>query len=112
MLNTRHTKNVVTRNYRPPEIFFGDVFYKGERVDTWSAGCVFAELLCNDGAFFAASSDIEQLCKIFQVLGTPSTEDWPECEQMPNYLPFNDQPAQDLAAAIQKRRDQVKAGAE
>ena len=59
MLETRHTKNVVTRNYRPPEIFFGDVFYKGERVDTWSAGCVFAELLCNDGPFFAASTDIE-----------------------------------------------------
>jgi len=23
----RNTKNVVTRNYRPPEIFFGNVFY-------------------------------------------------------------------------------------
>ena len=27
---SRHTKNVVTRNYRPPEIFFGDVNYKGD----------------------------------------------------------------------------------
>ena len=25
-----HTKNVVTRNYRPPEIFFGDVNYRGD----------------------------------------------------------------------------------
>ena len=25
----RHTKNVVTRNFRPPEIFFGDVNYDG-----------------------------------------------------------------------------------
>ena len=38
----RHTKNVVTRNFRPPEIFFGDFNYDGARVDTWSAGCVLA----------------------------------------------------------------------
>ena len=108
----RHTKNVVTRNYRPPEIFYGDVNYKGEQVDTWSAGCVFAELLCNDGHFFPATSDIEQLCKIFEVLGTPTTEDWPEAEQLPTYLPFQDQSAKDLQSVIQARRDQVKIGAE
>ena len=56
---TRHTKNVVTRNYRSPEIFFGDALYDGKRVDTWSSGCVLGELLCNDGHFFPASSDIE-----------------------------------------------------
>ena len=86
----KHTKNVVTRNFRPPEIFFGDVYYNGEAVDTWSAGCVMAELLCNDGAFFSASTDIEQLCKIFEVLGTPNPSEWPEVEHLPNYLPFND----------------------
>lgn len=84
----RHTKNVVTRNYRPPEIFFGDVNYKGEQVDTWSAGCVFAELLTNDGPFFPASSDLEQIFKIFTVLGTPKTEEWPNVESLPTYLPF------------------------
>ena len=86
----RHTKNVVTRNFRSPEIFFGDVFYKGERVDIWSAGCVMAELLCNDGPFFDASTDIEQLCRIFEIMGTPSEEDWPDVVDLPNYLPFND----------------------
>ena len=86
----RHTKNVVTRNYRAPEIFFGDASYDGQRVDVWSAGCVMAELLTNDGHFFPASSDIEQLCKIFETLGTPEVEsDWPECESLPTYLPFN-----------------------
>ena len=94
----KHTKNVVTRNYRSPEVFFGDVSYDGARVDTWSAGCVLGELLCNDGAFFPASSDIEQLCKIFEILGTPDVEtDWPECESMPTYLPFNAQAPKDLA---------------
>ena len=110
--SSRHTKNVVTRNFRPPEIFFGDTNYKGDQVDTWSAGCVFAELLCNDGHFFPASSDIEQLCKIFEVCGTPTAEDWPECEQLPTYLPFNPTEAQDLAVVIGQRREAVKAGAE
>ena len=95
--SNRHTKNVVTRNYRAPEVFFGDVGYDGAKVDTWSAGCVLGELLCNDGHFFAASSDIEQLCKIFEILGTPDVEnDWPECESMPTYLPFNAQTGKDL----------------
>ena len=43
----KHTKNVVTRNYRAPEIFFGDNKYDGQAVDLWSAGCIFAELLTN-----------------------------------------------------------------
>ena len=97
---SRHTKNVVTRNYRPPEIFFGDVNYRGDRVDTWSAGCVLAELLTNDGHFFPASSDIEQLCKIFEILGTPKVEEWPEVEHLPNYLPFADAEPKDLITVI------------
>ena len=104
----KHTKNVVTRNYRPPEIFFGDVHYCGERVDTWSAGCVLGELLCNDGHFFAASSDIEQLCKIFELCGTPKVEDWPECEEMPTYLPFNGQEPRDFGLYVNERRAKVK----
>ena len=108
----RHTKNVVTRNYRPPEIFFGDVKYRGDSVDAWSAGCVLAELLTNDGYLFPASSDIEQLCKIFETLGTPTVEDWPEVESLPNYLPFNPQQAKDLTTVIQERRQKQKSDAE
>lgn len=108
----RHTKNVVTRNFRPPEIFFGDVNYDGKRVDAWSVGCVFGELLANDGSFFPASSDIEQLCNIFEVTGTPSVEEWPEVESLPTYLPFNPVEGKDLAQVVQDRREKVKAGAE
>ena len=107
-ISGKHTKNVVTRNFRPPEIFFGDTNYDGARVDVWSAGCVFAELLVNDGSFFAASSDIEQLCNIFDVTGTPKPDDWPEVEDFPTYLPFNPCEARDLATVIRTRRDQVK----
>ena len=41
---SQHTKNVVTRCYRPPELFFGDKHYDPFMVDMWSLGCVFAEL--------------------------------------------------------------------
>lgn len=73
----KHTKNVVTRNYRPPEVFFGDVCYDGKAVDAWSAGCVLAEILTNT-PLFPAHSDIELLCKVFDLLGNPKEDDWPE----------------------------------
>ena len=96
----KHTKNVVTRNYRAPEIFFGDNKYNGEALDIWSAGCIFAEMLTGQ-IIFPGSSDIDQLCKIFDVFGTPSEEDWPEVADLPNYLPFNDTPAGDLKAILE-----------
>jgi serine/threonine protein kinase len=71
---------VVTRCYRPPEIFFGANEYDGKKVDIWSVACLFAELLTANlkapksetPVFFAGSCDIEQLSKIFDVCGTPN----------------------------------------
>ena len=40
--------NVVTRQYRSPEILFGSKLY-GEGVDMWSVGCVIAELFLTEG---------------------------------------------------------------
>ncbi|KAL7701837.1 protein kinase [Lotmaria passim] len=63
---------VVSRWYRAPELLFGQRHYAGE-VDVWSAGCVFAELLRGYGRpLFTGDSDISQLAKIFDVLGTPA----------------------------------------
>ena len=51
--------NVVTRYYRPPEIWFGARFY-GEAVDIWSIGCTFAELfLANREVLFPGDSEID-----------------------------------------------------
>ena len=93
----KHTKNIVTRCYRPPEIFFGSCEYDGKKVDMWSVACLFAELLTANlkapasqtPVFFPGSCDIEQLSKIFDVCGTPDSNDWPEVEELPCYLPFN-----------------------
>ena len=46
-------------------------------------------------------------------MGTPDVEnDWPECESLPTYLPFNPQPPKNLAQVIQERRNAQKEGAE
>ena len=86
--NFQNTKNCVTRCYRPPEIFFGDRTYTN-KVDIWSAACVIYELVTGK-ILFPGSGDLEVLCNIFEVRGTPKLDEWPECESMPCYLPFND----------------------
>ena len=99
----QHTKNVVTRCYRSPEIFFGQRDYDLAAVDVWSTGCVLAELITGT-VLFPGTSDIEQLSMIFEILGTPSVEEWPEVESLPCYLPFCVQPAKDLHQTIVDRR--------
>ncbi|CAH0473843.1 unnamed protein product [Peronospora belbahrii] len=83
---TKRSVQVVTRAYRAPEIFFGEESY-GFEVDMWSVGCIFAEMLLRrplaDG-----SSDIDQLSKIFAVLGSPLENGWNEAAQLPFYLRF------------------------
>ena len=86
--SSQNTKNCVTRCYRPPEIFFGDRNYTN-KVDIWSAACVIYELLTGK-ILFPGTGDLEVLCNIFEIRGTPRLEEWPECESMPCYMPFND----------------------
>ncbi|KAL6070901.1 Mitogen-activated protein kinase [Balamuthia mandrillaris] len=67
------TDYVATRWYRAPEILLGSTTYtKG--VDLWSVGCIMAELF---GAkpIFPGSSTMNQLDKIMEVTGRPSSED-------------------------------------
>lgn len=63
------------RWYRPPELLFGSRAYSGA-VDIWSVGCIFAELMLRV-PFLAGETDLEQLKKTFQALGSPTEADWP-----------------------------------
>jgi len=83
----KFSPNVVTIWYRPPEILFGAEIY-GPGVDIWSAGCVFAEMMLR-APFFGGENTIDQLSKIFYVLGTPRSEEWPGMELLPEYVPFS-----------------------
>eukprot|EP00439_Symbiodinium_sp_Y106_P082984 s104_g22.t1 len=79
------TRDVCTRWYKSPEMLFGSVDYSFG-VDLWATGCSFAELISVAGdALFPGGSDLEQLCLIFQALGTPDEDDWPEIRHLPDY---------------------------
>ena len=66
---TPRDAQVVTLWYRAPEILLGSKTYSTP-VDVWSIGCIFAEML-NHKPLFPGDSEIDQLYKIFQVMGTP-----------------------------------------
>lgn len=78
------TRDVCTRWYKAPEMLFGSVTYS-QGVDIWAVGCTFADLLSPSDALFPGGSDLEQLCLIFQALGTPDEDDWPEVRELPDY---------------------------
>jgi len=75
---------ICSRYYRAPELIFGATDYT-TAIDTWSFGCVFAELLLGQ-PLFPGESNVDQLVEIIKVVGTPTRE---EIEAMnPNYTEF------------------------
>jgi len=84
--NRQYTHMVVTRWYRAPELLFGAKNY-GTGVDIWAVGCIVAELLLRV-PFLAGETDLDQLAKIFQALGTPTEESWPGLKSLPDFIQF------------------------
>jgi len=78
----RMTQMVVTLWYRSPELLFGESMY-GPEIDMWSIGCIFGELLIKD-AIMKGTGELDQIQKIFKLLGTPTDADWPEFSLLPN----------------------------
>ncbi|CAG8089191.1 unnamed protein product [Penicillium salamii] len=66
------TGYVSTRYYRAPEIMLTWRKYN-EKVDIWSAGCIFAELLTGE-PLFPGKNHINQFCVITDMLGNPPPE--------------------------------------
>ncbi|KAI9701347.1 MAG: TFIIH complex serine/threonine-protein kinase subunit kin28 [Bogoriella megaspora] len=79
------THNVITRWYRPPELFYGARHYGGA-VDVWSMGTVFAELIIRT-PFMAGQTEMDQVHLIAQAIGTPTEENWPGVSKLPAYIP-------------------------
>jgi len=67
------TINVVTLWYRAPELLLNDQGYNTS-IDVWSIGCVFAELLICE-PIFPGKTVIEQIQKIFEVIGSPNSDE-------------------------------------
>ena len=67
------TEYVVTRYYRAPEIMLSSHHYC-KKIDVWSVGCSFAELLTKK-FLFPGENYIAQIKLIIEALGSPSEED-------------------------------------
>jgi cell cycle related kinase len=89
-----------TRWYRAPELLYGSRSY-GPAVDIWAAGMVFAEVLglC---PLIPGQSDIDQLARMQQTLGSIRLQQWPEAEQLPDWhkISFGPNPGQPLAQLL------------
>ena len=98
-----YTNRVITQWYRPPELLLGATVY-GPEVDMWSAGfvvgiclvslssditsrCIMLELFVKNPVF-QGTDEIDQIFKIYHIMGTPTTESWPGITSLPWYEIF------------------------
>ncbi|CAD8045125.1 unnamed protein product [Paramecium primaurelia] len=84
------TEYVATRWYRAPEILLGSTFYT-KAVDMWSVGCILGEMI-NGKPIFPGSSTLNQIERIIEVIGRPSTSELesvqaPLASQIVNNIP-------------------------
>ncbi|KAL3422906.1 hypothetical protein PVAG01_04653 [Phlyctema vagabunda] len=71
-----YTNRVITIWYRSPELLLGETQY-GPEVDIWSAACVLVEIFTRHAIFPGDGGEINQLEKIYAILGTPNKKEWP-----------------------------------
>ncbi|KAJ1973188.1 Cyclin-dependent kinase 10 [Dimargaris verticillata] len=79
----RMTPRVVTLWYRAPELLLGDKRYT-PAVDMWSVGCIFGEFLLHQPCL-PGTSELQQLERIVDLLGTPRERIWPGIRNLPLY---------------------------
>jgi serine/threonine protein kinase len=53
-------------------------------IDSWSVGCIFAEMV-KLSPLFPGRSEIDELFHIFRMRGTPTEEIWPGISSLENY---------------------------
>ena len=79
-----YTNRVVTIWYRSPELLLGETQY-APAVDSWSGACVMVEVFTRHAIFPGDGGEINQLDKIYNVLGTPTRAEWPGLVDMAWY---------------------------
>eukprot|EP01064_Diplonema_japonicum_P004899 TRINITY_DN13237_c7_g1_i1.p1 TRINITY_DN13237_c7_g1~~TRINITY_DN13237_c7_g1_i1.p1 ORF type:complete len:317 (+),score=26.22 TRINITY_DN13237_c7_g1_i1:45-953(+) len=72
------TREVVTVNYRAPELLLDSIGVTKTSIDIWSIGCIMAEL-CTGSLLFRGTTEVDIIIKMFSILGLPTEESWPEC---------------------------------
>ncbi|GMP79665.1 hypothetical protein CsSME_00035119 [Camellia sinensis var. sinensis] len=98
-LQAEQSECAVTLWYRAPKILFGSRHYSTP-VDVWSVGCIFAEMV-NQRPLFLGDSEIDELFKIFRILGTPNEDTWPGVTSLADFKSaFPKWPSKDLATVV------------
>ena len=100
--HTNMSHQVVTRWYRPPELFYGAKHY-GSAVDVFSMGAVFAELVLR-APYLPGSTDLAQLDVIVTALGQPSEQNWPGVTKLPQYCATSDAMPPEVDLQVMKRQ--------
>lgn len=81
-----YTDYVSTRWYRAPEVLLRSPVYSSP-IDIWAVGCIMAELYTLR-PLFPGNSEVDEIFKICQVLGTVRKSDWPEGHQLAATMNF------------------------
>lgn len=81
---SRLSTGLCTLHYRSPEHLYGSVDYNTTSSDIWACALVICELLILR-PLFPGGSVLDQLSRIFDVLGTPDEKVWPGVTTLPDY---------------------------
>ncbi|NXC48923.1 MAK kinase, partial [Penelope pileata] len=81
-----YTDYVSTRWYRAPEVLLRSSVYSSP-IDIWAVGSIMAELYTLR-PLFPGTSEVDEIFKICQVLGTPKKSDWPEGYHLASSMNF------------------------
>jgi serine/threonine protein kinase len=85
LISPSDTNKVYTLWYRSPEILLGEKY--GFKADIWALGCIIGEIFA-ESALFPGNDDTDQLFKIFRILGTPSSDLWPNIINLQKWKDF------------------------
>jgi serine/threonine protein kinase len=103
-----YTHEIVTLWYRPPEVLLGDKTTKyTTAVDIWSTGCILAEMALRK-VLFKGDSEIDQLYRMFRILGTPTENSYPGVSEMPGFSDvFPNWKSQEMSAILPEAEPQL-----
>ncbi|KAL5268643.1 hypothetical protein ACHWQZ_G002482 [Mnemiopsis leidyi] len=79
-----YSNEVVTLWYRPPDVLLGSTDYSTS-LDMWGVGCIFAEMISGIPLFPGMKDVKDQLAKIWQIMGTPTPQTWPNVTKYPDW---------------------------
>ncbi|TGZ57902.1 hypothetical protein CRM22_009807 [Opisthorchis felineus] len=79
-----YSHEVVTLWYRPPDVLLGSTTYTAS-LDIWGVGCIFTEMVSGVATFPGSKDAVDQLDKIFRIMGTPSETTWRGVSKLPKY---------------------------